>query len=135
MQWDDSPNGGFTSGDPFTDFVQGELDYRHLNVAKQLADKDSLFHAISKMIRARKQYRGFGRGAMEWIETGDPAVLAYLRRYQEQTLFIVNNLSNSPQTVTLAVENHGNAVDLLTGNDYSLNQPFMLQPYAYLWLA
>jgi maltose alpha-D-glucosyltransferase/alpha-amylase len=134
MQWDDSPNGGFTTGHPFTDFVQGELDYHHLNVAQQLADQDSLFHAISKMIQLRKQYRAFGRGGMEWIETGNPAVVVYLRRVQEERLLIFNNLSNTSQAVSLATKNDENTIDLLTGLSHSLHSSFTLQPYSYLWL-
>jgi maltose alpha-D-glucosyltransferase / alpha-amylase len=134
MQWDASPNGGFTTGPPFTDFVKGELDYRHLNVEKQLADQNSLFHAISKMIQVRKQYHAFGRGVMEWIETGNPAVVAYLRRYQEERLLIFNNLSNTSQAVRLATKNDENTIDLLTGLSHSLNSSFTLQPHSYLWL-
>jgi maltose alpha-D-glucosyltransferase/alpha-amylase len=134
IQWDDSLNGGFTTGHPFTDFVKGELDYHHLNVAQQLADQNSLFHAISKMIQVRKQYRAFGRGVMEWIETGNPAVVAYLRRYQEERLLIFNNLSNTSQAVRLATKNDENTIDLLTGLSHSLNSWFTLQPYSYLWL-
>src|SRR5215207_6109391 len=62
MQWDDSPNAGFTTGKPFTEFVKGQLGFQHLNVASQLADEGSLFHAMNKMIKIRKQYHVFGRG-------------------------------------------------------------------------
>ncbi|MGZ9222175.1 MAG: maltose alpha-D-glucosyltransferase, partial [Anaerolineales bacterium] len=101
MQWDDSPNGGFTTGRPAIESIAGKLGYQHLNVARQLADKDSLFHAISKMIRVRKQHPVFGRGRMEWKETGNPAVLAYRREYQAETILILNNLSEASQTVRL----------------------------------
>src|SRR5215510_10415097 len=84
MQWNDSPNAGFTTGNPFTDFVKGELDYHYLNVENQLADKNSLFHAISKMIQVRKQHHAFGRGTMEWILTDNPSLAIYLRKYEDE---------------------------------------------------
>jgi maltose alpha-D-glucosyltransferase/alpha-amylase len=134
MQWDDSLNGGFTTGHPFTDFVKGELDYHHLNVAQQLADKNSLFHAVSKMINIRKQHHAFGRGTMEWVETANPAVAAYMRNDEKEKLLIFNNLSNTSQVVRLATKNDENTIDLLTGLSHSLNSSFTLQPYSYLWL-
>jgi len=134
MQWEDSANAGFTSGKPFTEFVKGELGYEKLNVAGQLADPNSLFHAISKMVQVRKQHLAFGRGAMEWIETGNPAIAAYHRKYDGESLLILHNLSDSPQTVTLPARYQSEAVNLLTGKHLQLKSSLTLQPYAYLWL-
>ena len=134
MQWDDSPNAGFTTGKPFTDFVEGELGYQNLNVAGQLADQDSLFHTISKMIQIRKQHHAFGRGKMEWVHTGNPAVVAYTRSYIDETLLLFNNLSSSSQSITLDLEHPGNTTNLFTGLSYSLNTPLSLPPHSYLWL-
>jgi maltose alpha-D-glucosyltransferase/alpha-amylase len=134
MQWDNSPNGGFTTASQIPDFITGRLDHHHLNVASQLADKNSLFHAISKMIRVRKQHPVFGRGEMAWIETDNPAVLAYVRKDKGKKLLIFNNLSGDLQSVTLTPENQGSTVDLLSETRQSLHSSLTLQPYAYLWL-
>src|SRR5258706_12341761 len=56
MQWDSSPNAGFSTGKPFSYFVQGELGYQHINVASQINDPGSLFHSIKKMIAIRKKH-------------------------------------------------------------------------------
>lgn len=133
MQWDDSPNAGFTDGTPLTELVKGQLNYHHLNVAKQVADQHSLFHTIRKMISIRKQHRAFGRAPMTWLETGNPAIAAYAREYREERLLILNNLGDAPQTVTLSTE-EGNAIDLLTDSSHSLHSRLTLQPYSYLWL-
>src|SRR5204863_2750955 len=119
MQWDDSPKAGFTTGTPYTEFVKGELDYHHVNVEKQLADKNSLFHANSKMIQVRKQHHAFGRGTMQWIETDNPAVVAYIRAYKDERLLIFHSLSSASQTVTLTTDGRKTAVDLLTGQSHS----------------
>ncbi len=134
MQWDDSPNGGFTTGKPYTEFVKGELGYHHLNVANQRTDENSLFHAISHMIQVRKQHHAFGRGNMEWVDTGNSSVVAYLRKVQEEELLIFHNLSSISQMVTLPAELQRNAIDLMTSDSLSLNSSFTLQPYSYLWL-
>ena len=136
MQWDDSANAGFTTSKPFAEVITGDLGYERVNVASQLADKNSLFHAIKKMIKLRKQYRAFGRGTMEWVETGNAAVATYTRKYAnaDESLLILNNLSSSPQTINLPSEFHGEAIDLLSENHFQLESSVVLQPYAYLWL-
>ena len=134
MQWDDSLNGGFTTGNPFTDFVKGELDYHHLNVAQQLTDKNSLFHAVSKMINIRKQHHAFGRGNMEWILTDNPSITIYMRKYQGETLLIINNLSDSAQTISLPRDVQFIYADLLTNAQEQIGPTLKLQPYAYRWL-
>jgi maltose alpha-D-glucosyltransferase/alpha-amylase len=134
MQWDDSPSGGFTAGKPYSEFVKGELDYQHLNVANQLADQNSLFHAISRMVQVRKQHHGFGRGTMEWIITDNPTLAVYARQYQNETLLIIHNLSASLQTVSLPLEHQAVYTDLLSNDDQKIDSKFTLQPYAHLWL-
>jgi maltose alpha-D-glucosyltransferase / alpha-amylase len=134
MQWDDSPNAGFTTGKPFTEFVRGELDYHHVNVGSQMAEKDSLFHAISRMINIRKRHHTFGRGAMEWVEADNPSFAVYTRRHQDETLLIVNNLSGSIQTISLPAEYHANYVDLISDTERLLGGSLTLKPYAHLWL-
>jgi maltose alpha-D-glucosyltransferase / alpha-amylase len=134
MQWDDSPNGGFTTGNPFTDFVTGELDYHHLNVAKQLADKNSLFHATSKMIQVRKQHHAFGRGNMEWVLTENPSLAIYTRKFQDETLLIINNLSDSAQAISLPKDVQSIYADLLSNAQEQIGSTLKLQPYTYRWL-
>jgi maltose alpha-D-glucosyltransferase/alpha-amylase len=134
MQWDDSPRGGFTTGNPFTEFVKGKLDYHHLNVANQLADKNSLFHAISKMINVRKQYHVFGRGNMEWVLTDNPSGAIYTRKYQDEGLLILNNLSDAAQRFSLPKDIQSVYTDLLSKAEEQIGPTVELQPYAYRWL-
>src|SRR5512145_3074933 len=82
MQWDDSPNAGFTTGKPFTELVKDDRNYLHVNVAAQMADSNSLFHAISRMVNVRKEHHTFGRGTMTWVESDNPAFATYTRTYQ-----------------------------------------------------
>ncbi|HEU0296689.1 MAG TPA: maltose alpha-D-glucosyltransferase [Anaerolineales bacterium] len=134
MQWDDSPNAGFTTGTPFTEFVKGELDYQHVNVANQLADKNSLFHTISRMVHIRKENPAFGRGAIDWVDTDNPSLAVYIRAYQGETLLIINNLSDQEQMVSLPAEYQTWYVDLISNSQPQMSASLTLQPYAYLWL-
>ncbi len=134
MQWDDSPNAGFTTGKAFSEFVKGALDYKHINVASQMNNPNSLFHSIKKMIAVRKKHAAFGSSNMKWIETGNSAVAVYIREYEGDTMLILNNLSGSTQKVQLPSEYQKSYIDLFAGDSRLFNQELTLQPYAYLWL-
>jgi len=134
MQWDDSPNGGFTTGRPFTQLVQGELDFHEVNVARQIQNTNSLFHTTRLMIGIRKQHPAFGRGSMEWLNVNNPAIAAYTREYLNESLLILNNLENSPQSVLFAKEQPGKYVNLLSGDHYLMESGLTLNPYEHLWL-
>jgi maltose alpha-D-glucosyltransferase/alpha-amylase len=134
MQWDDSPNAGFTTGKPFAELVKGELDFRKVNVVNQLADSDSLFHSISRMINARKEHHAFGSGTMQWIQTDNPSFAVYQRQYEGENLLIVNNLTESSQTVSLSSEHKAGYVDLLSDAEYQIETSLTLEAYAHLWL-
>jgi maltose alpha-D-glucosyltransferase / alpha-amylase len=134
MQWDASPNAGFTNGEPFTEFVKGDLGYEHINVAAQMEDKGSLFHSLSRMVNVRKQHQAFGRGSIEWVMTENPHLAMYTRATKDETLLIVQNLSSSPQTASLPVEHHGDYIDLLSDTVRPVSAGIHLRPYEYLWL-
>ena len=135
MQWDDSRNGGFTLNEvPFTQMVEGDLDYRHVNVASQLNDPDSLFHIIQKMIDLRKKHAAFGGSDMQWLETGNPAIAAYLREHEGDAMLVFNNLSGSVQGIDVPPDYQSVCLNVLTGQTCDLGAKLELQPYSYLWM-
>jgi maltose alpha-D-glucosyltransferase / alpha-amylase len=134
MQWDASSNGGFTAGKPFTELVQGNLGYQRVNVVGQVADPDSLFHTVSHMVHVRKGHPTFGRGTMEWVETDNPSVAVYTRKYQDEILLIINNLSDRSQVISLPAKYQARYADLISNADQTIGSSLTLAPYAYLWL-
>ena len=134
MQWDASPNAGFTTGSPVTELVKGDLAFQKVNVAAQLKDPHSLFHTIRKMIAMRKGHAAFGGSSMEWVETGNPAVAAYLRRNGDDAVLILSNLRHDEQSVVVPSQFRKDCRDLLTGSVVHLGAELELKPYAFLWL-
>jgi len=134
MQWDDSPNAGFSAGKPFSEFVKGELGYQHVNVARQINESDSLFNSIKKMIAIRKKHAAFGSSSMEWVETGNSAVAVYIRHNSNDTLLILNNMSSSVEVVSIPPEYQKTYSDLFADRTIILTENINLQPYSYLWL-
>jgi trehalose synthase len=134
MQWDDSPNAGFSTGTPFSEFAKGELGYQHINVASQVNDPDSLFRAIKRMIAVRKKHAAFGGSSMEWVEADNTAIAIYIRQHNDDTMLIFNNLSSSSETVNVPTEYQKKYLDLFANTEITLNKTFTLPSYSYLWL-
>jgi maltose alpha-D-glucosyltransferase / alpha-amylase len=131
MQWDDSLNGGFSTGKPYSELAKGNSQ---INVASQMKDPASLFHSIQKMIAVRKKHAAFGGSSMQWIETGNLAVTVYIRQHKDDSMLILNNLSSSEETVKLPPEYQKTYIDLFAGRTNSFKESITLQPYSYLWL-
>ena len=71
---------------------------------------------------------------MDWVETDNPSLAVYTRTYQDETLLIINNLSDQEQTVSLPAAYQTWYVELISNSQPQLNSSLTLQPYAYLWL-
>ena len=105
MQWTPDRNAGFSRTDParlytapISDPVYG---YQAVNVEGQSRDPSSLLQWMRNLIRLRKQFPVFGRGSMGFVAAGNRKVLAYVRRWQEDTILCVANLSRTPQPAQL----------------------------------
>lgn len=105
MQWSNDRNGGFSRADfarlyspPIMDPVYG---YQAINVEAQQRDPSSLLNWMKRMITLRARYRTFGRGAIEFLYPTNRKVLAYIRRYQDDCILCVANLSRFVQPVEL----------------------------------
>jgi maltose alpha-D-glucosyltransferase/alpha-amylase len=134
MQWDSSPNSGFTTGSPFTELVKGALAFQNVNVAAQLGDVHSLFQTIRKMIALRRRHAAFGGSSMEWVEIGNPTVAAYLRQNGDDVVLVLGNLSCDVQSIVVPPQYRMNYLDLLSSSVVSLGAERELTPYSFLWL-
>ena len=144
MQWTSEPASGFSEADPDQFYAPvidtNPFDPGTVNLVDQQADLNSLFHTIKGMVTIRKQYKSFGWGSFKWLDAGTPAVAAYERRYKDERLIIINNLTDQNQLISIPVKN-SHAIyplDILRNrtlrpleNGY-LN--ILLSPFRYLWL-
>lgn len=65
MQWNDSPNAGFTRGTPW---IRVNPNYTEVNAAAAMADPDSTFYYFQKLIRLRKAHPVIVHGRYELLE-------------------------------------------------------------------
>ena len=99
MQWDDSLNGGFTTGIPW---MKVNPNYKTINVQDQRLDQESILSFYKKMIRLRKQYSEcFVYGEYKLYLEDDPNIYMYARCTDELTALIICNFSEDQQAVSL----------------------------------
>ncbi len=86
---------------PLMDPVYG---YQTVNVEAQLENGSSLLAWMRNMIALRKLFNVFGRGSIEFLPVENPAVLAYLRRWEGDVVLCVASFSRfaQPAQVPLA---------------------------------
>lgn len=139
MQWNASPNGGFSSADKtyepaINDAVYG---YTQVNVEAQQADKGSLLHTLCQQIVVRQAHQVFGRGEFIMLEPDNIAVLAYERLLDDvekgaSKILCLFNLSDSVQLVDFDLTRAH--IDILSGQNFPSLQNLALKPYQFLWL-
>lgn len=105
MQWSSAKNGGFSEAStsklycaPIDDAVAG---FEKLNADSEAKKPNSLLNWLSNAIRVRQQYPVFGKGSLEFADSDNSKVLTYLRKYKDETVLVVANLSGSSQTTEI----------------------------------
>jgi maltose alpha-D-glucosyltransferase/alpha-amylase len=144
MQWNDTPNAGFSSstGHLISPLIEDDVyGYRTLNVAAQDSDPESPLAWMRELIRLRRAHQVFGRGTTTFVETHNAAVLGFWRRYRDEEVLVLANLSTTLETCTLLPPHRelGSAVvDLVKQArcEVAPDQPFKLTlaPSAFVWL-
>lgn len=93
MQWDNSPNAGFTDGRPWID-VNG--NYRSINMASQINDPDSIRSYYKKMIALRNNSRTLIYGSFMQLKI-TRHVFAYRRELEGHSITVLLNFSDKPR--------------------------------------
>lgn len=101
VQWSDEENAGFSTHKPW---MIVNPNYREINLAKQKDDRNSVYAFYKQMIALYKdpayhETLTFGRFEPYMRETKN--LIAYYRRGEGQTLLVLANFQNEPQTVML----------------------------------
>jgi maltose alpha-D-glucosyltransferase/alpha-amylase len=143
MQWSSDRNAGFSRADPerlyspvIMDAVYG---YAAVNVEAQETDSASLLHWMRNMIRLRKQFKVFGRGSLEFLAPPNQRVLAYVRRYRDDVVLCVANLSRTvqPAAIDLSAFAGLTPVEMLGFTEFPEigAAPYFLSlgPYGFYW--
>ena len=100
MVWTSDEHGGFTTGTPWEPLESGVLAR---SVAVQTADEGSLLSHYRQMIRLRLDSLALRTGDFALVETGDSAVLGYLRESEGEILLVLHHLAGRSQDAPLRI--------------------------------
>lgn len=126
MQWNDSAQGGFTSGEPW---IRINSNYKEINAAQQLGDPASVFHYYQKLIRLRKEKEIIVYGSFEALCRDDDKIFAYTRKLDQKKLLTVCNFSDQDAEMEIPEEFAG-AQCLITNLGRTVfDRNFVLRPY------
>ncbi len=103
MQWANEPQAGFSAAEslvlPVVD--EGAWSYRHVNVAAQRREPESLLNWMSAMIRLRKECAEIGRGEWLVLDTESPHVIALRYDWKGNSVITAHNFASAPCEIRL----------------------------------
>lgn len=97
MQWDRTPNAGFTRGAPWLPLG---ANWQSRNVEMQSSDSSSMLSLVRRLIALRRQSPCLSLGAYRELPAPE-AVLAYERIWESESMIVALNLGNAPAKVAL----------------------------------
>jgi glycosidase len=103
MQWDDSPNAGFTTGEPW---LPVHPDFQRRNVKGQKEDPHSVFNYYRKVLRLRRTISTLRRGSFLPLQANPKKGLAYLRSDSEGSVLVGLNFHQSPVKLHFDIDLH-----------------------------
>ncbi len=143
MHWNSGWNAGFSAADPerlYLPLLSNPLfGYQTINVEAQKRAPHSFLSWMKQVIRVRKTSKVFGRGTLEFLDTPNHRVLAYIRELEKEKILVVNNLSSSAQAAELNLHRFKGAIpiEMFGGNPFPRvgDLPYLLTlaPYQFFW--
>ena len=121
MQWDDSANGGFTTGTPW---IKVNPNYKEINAQSQINDPDSIFNYYKKLISLRKENEVIVYGDFIPLLEDDKNIYAYERVLGDDRIRVVCNFTDKEVECDYA---DANGVELIS--NYKDHKDGILRPY------
>jgi maltose alpha-D-glucosyltransferase/alpha-amylase len=145
MQWSSDRNAGFSRANPqqlyFPVITDPEYHYEATNVEANENNPESLLWWMKRLIDLRKTHQVLGRGDVQILHPDNAKVLAFVRRYNNERLLIVANLSRSAQYVELDLKEYSglSPVELFGRQAFPVlgEQPLFLTlgPHTFYWFS
>jgi maltose alpha-D-glucosyltransferase/alpha-amylase len=143
MQWSDDRNAGFSRANPqrlyLPIIIDPEYHYEAINVEAQQQNLHSLLWWMKRLIMLRKRFQAFGRGSIEFLSPDNRKILVFTRRFQQELILVVANLSRFVQfaELDLSVLKGMVPIELFGQTDFppigDLPYFITLGPHAFYW--
>jgi len=105
MQWSADRNAGFSEANPqrlyLPVIIDPEHHYETVNVETEQQNLHSFLWWMKRLIVLRKRFQAFGRGTIEFLLPTNRKVLAFIRRYGDELILAIANLSRFVQYAEL----------------------------------
>lgn len=141
MQWSSDRNAGFSRVNPHKLYlpviIDPEYHYEAVNVENQQSSSASLLRWMKNTIAVRKRFRAFSRGSIEFITPENHKILAFIRRYEDEAVFVAANLSKYAQTAEFDLSEYRGYVpeEVSSHNRFPVIRetlyPLTFAPYGY----
>jgi maltose alpha-D-glucosyltransferase/alpha-amylase len=145
MQWSGDRNAGFSRANPHRLYLPIILDpeyhYEAINVEAQQSNPSSLLWWTKRLIALRRRFKAFGRGTIEFLHPENRKVLAFIRRYEDECILVIANLSRFVQCAELDLSSLKGRVpvELFGGTRFppigELPYFITLGPHTFYWFA
>jgi oligo-1,6-glucosidase len=99
MQWDSSPNAGFTTA--AKPWLAVNPNYLEINAKQELSDKGSIYHYFRGMADVRRSSLAFVYGDFKDLDPANPRIFAYTRVNGAEKYLVVLNFSTDAVTYKL----------------------------------
>ncbi len=113
MQWDDTPQAGFTTGLPW---IKVNPNYKEINVRRALADPGSIFYYYQQLIRLRRKHPVMVYGNYNLLLENHPQIYAFTRTLETEQLLVILNFSKDTSVFVLPGDFSFSGKELLIGN-------------------
>ena len=104
MQWNATPNAGFTTGIPW---LPVPVTYQTHNVDAEKKDPNSILNFYKNLLALRHTNPALLDGDYVAVNQDDSNVYSYLRRYKGKAVLVVLNMSENPQKVSFDLAKQG----------------------------
>jgi maltose alpha-D-glucosyltransferase/alpha-amylase len=145
MQWSGDRNAGFSQCNPQRLYLPIILDpeyhYEAINVETQQNNPSSLLWWTKRLIALRKRFKAFGQGTIEFLHPENRKVLAFIRRYEDECILVIANLSRFVQCAELDLSALRGMVpiELFGGTEFppigELPYFITLGPHTFYWFS
>jgi len=120
MQWNESQNAGFSKAKPW---LPVPPSYKTHNVASEMKDANSVLSFYRQLLALRHKEPALFEGNFQLLNENDANVLTYVRRYKDEAILVVLNMSAKDQNVGLDLSSLGFAQPRLSVLLTSFHKP------------
>src|SRR5258708_13303991 len=104
MQWNDSANAGFSKVKPW---LPVPATYETHNVVSEQKDGNSVLSFYRQLLALRHKEPALLEGDYVALNESDPNVLSYVRRYKDEAILVMLNMSRTDQQLRLELSSLG----------------------------